>query len=458
MKVQHTSNDSAYSLVHQNIHRSIVSLAFPAMVSYLLYTLYQLINAYWIGLLGSEALAGLSACSFVVWAFYSISDLAATGTATLVAQSIGANRQTEAKQAAGQGIVLVVILSIALLIFGLLTNGWLFELMGLAPAVIEMAASYFSILVYGLVFIFLFSVMQRILHSIGDTKTPMVILIISLIMNAMMDPFFIFGWAGFPQMGLAGAAWATVISEAAATVLCAAVLIKKRFIPTFFRQGTYQILMDRVVLIFRIGAPIALSGFLFSIIYGVLTRIISTFGTNAVAALGICHRIEGTAFFVTLGFHVAATTLVGQFIGAGMPERAQKTAWYANLYSLALIGLISLVFYFAPLPLISLFTDDPGVQRVGVSYLKTIALFELGLSLEIVMEGVFAGAGYTLPPMLIYIPLTALRIPLAWYLAITLGFGISGVWWAIGVTTGLKGLLITLMFWQGSWKRKRVFK
>lgn len=458
MKAKPGYEPSVHNLVNQNIHRSIILLAFPAMVSFLFYNAYLLIDAYWIGLLGSQALAGLSACSFLVWAFYSVSDLAATGTGTLVAQGIGAKRETEARQAAGQGVFISLALSAALVIFGFIAEKRIFNLMGLEPAAVSLASDYFSTLLYGLVFIFLFEVLQRILHSIGDTRTPMFILIISLVINAFIDPFLIFGWGGFHGAGIAGAAWATVISQFIAAALCGLTLVRKRFIPLILSLETHKLMLHRAGTILKIGAPISINGLLFSFIYIVLTRIISTFGTNAVAALGICHRIESTAFFVALGFHIAATTLVGQFLGAGMPERAQKAAFLINLYSIFLIFLISLVFYFQALPLVAIFTDDPEVQQIGVLYLKIIALFEIGLSLEIVMEGVFAGAGYTLPPMLIYIPLTAIRIPLSWYLGLHLGLGISGVWWAIGATTALKGLLITLVFWRGQWKKKRVYE
>ena len=219
MKAKPGQESSAYNLVNKNIHRSIFSLAFPAMMSFLFYNAYLLIDAYWIGLLGSYALAGLSACSFLVWAFYSVSDLAVTGAGTLVSQGIGAKRETEARQAAGQGIILVLVLSAALVIFGFASEKWIFNLMGLEPTAASLASSYFTTLLYGLIFIFLFEVLQRILHSIGDTKTPMVILIISLVINAFIDPFLIFGWACFPETGIAGAAWATVISQFIAAAL-----------------------------------------------------------------------------------------------------------------------------------------------------------------------------------------------------------------------------------------------
>jgi len=203
-----------------------------------------------------------------------------------------------------------------------------------------------------------------------------------------------------------------------------------------------------------VGLPIAMTGFFFSLIYIFLTNIISRFGTEAIAAIGVCHRIEGIAWFACVGFSVAATTLVGQYVGAKKIPSAKSAAIWVNSYGVAVLFLVSLIFYFFPDWLTSIFTDDPLVQSMGIDYLKIVAVFEVFLALEVIMEGVFSGAGYTLPVMMVSIPITLLRIPLAWYLSLKLNWGIEGVWWAIALTTFLKGLLNTILFFSGLWKKK----
>ncbi|RPI00025.1 MAG: MATE family efflux transporter, partial [Calditrichaeota bacterium] len=275
-------------------------------------------------------------------------------------------------------------------------------------------------------------------------------------LNMILDPLFIFGIGPFPRMEAAGAALATVIAHV--FVLVAAIIaIQGRAVHIRFRRQDGRIVdFPMMWRIFKIGAPLAISGLLFSLSYMMLTKIISTFGTGAIAALGLGHRIEGISYNVAVGFSLAAATLVGQNLGAGKPERAEKAVWSTILYVSIFLFVVSLFFYFCGGLVIGFFIKDPQVIQEGVHYLKIIAVFEIFLGFEIVFEGAFSGAGNTIPPMLISVPLTWARIPLALLLAGRWGWGSSGIWWAISLTTGLKGIAMALWFRRGRWKHKGV--
>ena len=206
----------------------------------------------------------------------------------------------------------------------------------------------------------------------------------------------------------------------------------------------------------RVGAPIAASAFLFSLIYIFLTRVIADFGSPAVAALGIGHRVEGLGYYICVGFAASASTLVGQHLGAGQAKEAAQAARLATTYALVVVTAICVATFIFAAPIMGLFADDPLVIAEGKSYLRIIAALGFGMAFEVVLEGAFAGAGNSLPPMLISVPLMVLRVPLAFYLVRSLGYGIDAVWWVISATTLLKGLLITGWFARGRWKRTKL--
>ncbi len=446
--------ENNYSLVNKSLHKTIFKLSLPGMVSSVLQTLFQLVDAYWVGKLGAEALAAIGGCAFVIWAVYSLTALSVNGITTLVAQNIGSGKKDEAKFSAGQGMLVNTVSGLILAVTVYFLQDDIYKIMGFTPVVFEQARNYMTIILFGLVFSFWFAGLEGIFRGIGDTKTPMIVLAVALTLNAILDPVFIFGWLGFPAMGVGGAALATVITIIFAVVLLAGFLRKEEIIPTIKHSGKIYINSAIIQRILRIGSPIAAGGFFFSLIYVLLTNIISEFGTEAIAAVGVCHRIEGIAYFACVGFSVAASTLVGQNVGAKRYKQAEKATWWVNAYGVIIMFIISIIFYFFPEWLMRIFTTDSIVQEIGVQYLKIIAVFEIFLAFEVIMEGAFSGAGYTLPVMLVTVPITFARIPAAWYLAIYLDMGVTGIWWAIASTTFLKGLLNTILFALGLWKRK----
>ncbi len=446
--------ESKHSIVHKNIHKVILSLSLPGMISSVMQTLYQLVDAYWVGKLGPAALAAIGGSSFILWAVYSLTALSSSGISALVAQNIGAGDESSARSTAAQGMLVSTISALILAITVYFNQGLLYRIMGFDAQVTEMAYQYMSIILLGIVFSFWFTGLEAVFRGIGDMHTPMIIIALALTLNAILDPVFIFGWFGLPAMGIAGAAWASVLAQLLAMLLAGYFLRRKQFLPGFEKQNRSFLQIPVIIRILSIGTPVGFGGFFFSLIYVGLTAIISEFGTEAIAAIGVCHRIEGIAWFACVGFAAAASTLVGQFAGAGNLKKAEDAAWWVTGYGGFTLLIVSIVFYFFPAELMSIFTTETAVQSIGVEYFKIVALFEIFLAFEVIMEGAFSGAGYTLPVMLVSLPITAARIPLAWYLAIYLEMGSSGIWWAIAITTLLKGTLSILLFKQGVWLKK----
>ena len=445
----------APELTTMPLSRAILKLAGPAIGSMVFIMIFGLVDVWWVSKLGAEQLAGVSAAAFILWALQSVAMLVDTGVNAMVARYIGAGEKRRASLVVGQGIFLALFLAVANSGLGLAVEKITFVKMGLQGAVLSAALSYMDVILYGLPTIFLAFALDAAFRGMGDTKTPLKIISAGLTLNMILDPLLIFGVGPFPRMGAGGAALATIFAHGF-IVLAAILLLQRRDIKIIFRNKKKWFDVDIMWRMTKIGAPIAVNGFLFSLSYMALTRIITSFGPDALAAIGVGHRIEGLSYNVAVGFSFAAATLVGQNLGAGKPERAAKAAWLNILYISTFLVVASLIFYVFGHAIFRFFVNDAEVIAEGASYLKIIALFEVFLGFEIVLEGAFGGAGNSVPPMLISVPLTWARIPLALFLAHNMNMGSQGVWWAISITTALKGVTMAFWFRRGNWKRKKI--
>lgn len=440
------------TITEGSISKGIFKLALPATVSMVSIMAFEFVDLLWIGKLGASAVAALGASAFVIWTIKSLANCVAAGLNALIARNAGAKNDARVQIWASQGLMLTFFVSIIIAILTYLANLFLFPLLGLEPEVAHMAQQYTFILTLGLVFVYASISIDNIFRAAGNTIIPMVIIIASLLLNAVLDPFFIFGWLGFPKMGMPGAALASAIAHLVAFVLLflqlPRVKIHLQFHLTSFLPNSIEML--------RIGTPIGVLGAVFSIIYIVLSRNIAYFGTVPMAAISICHRIEGVPFFIAFGFSTAVATIVGQNLGAGKPQRAEKGVNLSLGYATSFLFLVSISFILFGKSIMSLFISDPAVIEEGYRYLFAVAIFEIFLAPEVILEGAFTGAGDTRPPFMISIPLTFLRIPLAYYFSITLNYGVAAIWWVISVSTFLKGLIFYWWFQRGKWKLKKI--
>jgi putative MATE family efflux protein len=442
---------------------------------------YNIIDSIWVGqLLGKLALAGIATGGFVLWSIFGLTNLVTVGVMAMLARRIGENDLSAAQEVATRGVGCALVLSIAV---G--TGLWsalpiLFELMGTGPEVTALGTSYLRVLLWGCPLIFLSFLLQRIFQAAGDTVTPMWLMFFALIINTLLDPVLMLGLWGLPRLGVAGAALATVIARFVMVVLGLTLLMKRqrfgsrrlhqpvlRLFPRFLphvTEGYLRLQFGRTsgwdwrtfASILRIGLPNTISQVLFPFVYMVITRLPAAYGPEYVAALRIGHTAEGLSFFLALGFSIATATCVGQNLGARKPERAGRSAWIATGVVSAILFVFSLFFYFFSHKIGAVFTPDAGTVKASATYLEILALSQVFMGIEIVLAGAFSGAGDTVPPMAIFVPLNLARIPAAYVLAGPGGFGVSGVWWAISGTSILKGLVIASWFYRGRWKAKSV--
>lgn len=436
------------------IVRGVLSLALPVAASQFLETSYNVVNGIWVGHAGTEALAAINAAAFFVWLIYSQLGVVSTGTAAVVANCVGARRRDQAEEVANQALVLALASAVLLCVLGLVSHVRVLEWMGLTPGVVAQGSLYLRVIFLILPAIAFDEVMAAILRGYGDARTPTVVWGGVLIVNIALLPVFVEGCGPVPALGIVGAGISTAIAMTLGVAVYLVLLARGR-LPFRLKRGAFvrfEFMRD----VLRIGFPTSFSSVVFCLVYMGLTRIISDFGTPAVAAVGIGHRVESVAYMTCLAFSLAAITMVGQNKGAGHLDRARRSAWVATgLASLVSVGM-SVVMVVFPVSLAGLFSRDPEVVRMGAEYLRIIGSVQAFMALDVVLEGAFSGAGNTVPPMIISIPLTLARIPCAWWVAERMAVGLSGVWWVISGLMVVRGIVMAWWFSRGYWERHAV--
>jgi putative MATE family efflux protein len=436
------------AITHGPLDRAILTLAGPAVGTTLFQVLFNITDTFWVGrTLGAVALAGVSIASYSIWVMVSIGELVGVGLTAVSARRHGEGDPAAAARAAGTGLVLAALLGIAVGVAGILLLAPLLAVMNAAPDVTTVAREFLVVQFAGAFLIYGYFVVAATFRSAGDTRTPFVLLGASVLLNVVLDPLLILGIGPFPELGVYGAALATVLTRALACIVGLALLVRRRMILADWSTRTARTIA-------RVGAPTMLTGVLFSLIYIWLARVTASFGTPALAALGLGHKIEGVNYMICIGFAIAAETVVGQNLGAAQPERARQAGWTTARFALMPATVIAIVFLAAPEALVRIFTDDPPTIAAAALYLRAVAIAQLALPFETVLEGALAGAGFTLWPMTAVVSLNALRIPLAPLVAAE--WGLAGVWWLLSLTAMARAAALVAFWRWGRWRESRV--
>lgn len=436
------------SLLEGSIAKTIYTVAAPTMIHMMIQTSYHIIDAIWIGKLGSIPLAAIASSSFFIWFIFSACSLVEIGVNSLTARYYGAKDYDSVNKVSFYGVRFSIIVAFLISAISLPNLQVLFELMGINNDVTAQSILFLSP-IYAFLPIFVVTITtSAIFRGIGDTKTSLKVLASTLVLNAMIAPFLIFGFGNFQGLGISGGAAATIIAESIAAIINVSILKHKGIVKKLPGHFFNKSIMAEIS---KIGSPMALNGVMFCVVYIFLTKIIAQFGTSAIAAIGIGQRVESVAYCISAGFSIAATTLVGQNIGAKNQERAKDTVWKIVSYTGFAILFLSIIVLIFKENIAGIFTHDPKVIADASGYLTAIGYTEVFLAFEVVMEGVFSGTGNTLPPTMIGLPLNLARIPLAYFLSGI--FGVEGVWWTIGLTSAMKGFLLLLWFKMSTSKK-----
>jgi putative MATE family efflux protein len=410
---------------------------------------FNLIDTIWVGrLIGPAALAAVSTAGFYVWVALSLGEMVEIGLTAVAARRHGEGDPERAARASAAAIVFAVLLGFVVAVAGLLVADTMLRLMAVPPDVAALGHEYLSTWLLGCPLVFGFFAMEATFRAAGDTRTPFLVLAGSVGISILLDPLLIAGVGPFPRLGVEGAALASVMVRGGGFLIGLVIALRRRLLR--FSAPDWR----AVPIVVRIGMPLALAGVLLSVIYMWLTRFTARFGTPALAALGIGHKMEGLGFIAISGFSLAASALVGQNLGARQEGRARAAVRLTVLYCLMVTVTTAIAFLVIPERLVALFTSDADVIKDGVLYLRVIAFAQIGQSFELILEGALAGAGYTFWPQIVSTSLTGLRIPLAaWWSQV---FGLVGIWVALSATAIARGVAMILFWRSGHWRTTKI--
>jgi putative MATE family efflux protein len=441
-----------------SIIRGVWRLGWPAVTSMFLETFLSITDAFWVGKLGAVQMAAVTSSMFPIWTFFSFLTVVPIGVLAIISRAVGARETGSVSRSAGQSLVFAVRVGILCSIVGLVLSSWIFDLMATSPDITRLGVAYLRIFFIGAVFFVVNETFSGIFRAAGDAKAQLIGSMSAVLLNIGLDPLLIFGIGPFPRWGTSGASLATIISAACGTLVYIIMIFRGRLQYTlrfrFLEKLDYKLAWTIV----RIGFPPAISGVIFSVVYIFVNRIVAGFGTDSIAALMIGHRMESLWDLNRFGISMAASTMVGQNLGAGKPDRAARSAWVSVGISCAVTTFIALMFLIFPRQLSLFFIQDEGVVSIAIHYLRILALSQMFMAASIVLDGAFAGAGNTVPPTSISIPGSIVRLPVAYYLCYIIGVGVNGVWWAITISTWARALVTVYWFSRNRWKKIGVIK
>src|SRR3954470_20245690 len=421
------SRADAALLVTDSLGATLARVGLPAVASSMLMTLFSSVDAFWVGTrIGPDGLAAVSTSLFWIWMMVALAEMIGVGLTAVAARRHGEGRPTAAAGVAGDALLFTLLMGVGITVVGLLALNGLFQVMQTPPDVTSLGSRYLGTYLLGIPLIYGFFAIDATFRAAGDTRTPFVLLFVSVAITLVLDPALMLGWGPFPRLGIAGAAIATVGTRGAVFIMGVILAMRRRLL--LVRRPE----IGSVIAVCRVGLPTAVTGVVFSIIYIAVTRTATHFGTPALAALGIGHRVESWLFMIGVGFGAATAAIVGQNLGAGRPDRASRAGWMATGFC-TLLGVVAFGLELGiPRLFAGLFTSDPSVIHEAVKYLRIASVSQLAVCAEIVLEGALGGAGETVPPMIASTALTASRIPLAGLAADR--WGTSGIWWVISLT------------------------
>ncbi len=442
-------------LTQGELLRALLRLATPVIISITLQTLYQLVNAFWLGRLGAVPVAVVSVTTPLTVLLLMIGTGLSIAGSILVAQFSGARNRSMVNRVAAQTILMVVALSVALTVAGLLSARPVLRALRVAPEVFEGASEYLVISYAGLTASYAFVMCQAILQGTGEVRFPLMVVSASVVLNAILDPILIFGWGPVPALGVAGAAWATVGSQAAAALVGLVPLFTGRY-GILLRRSDFNFDRKLLGLAAGIALPASIEQSTRTLGGLVLTGLAARFGTEALASFGLGMRIIMLFFIPALGFATATATLVGQNLGAGSPGRARQAGRLGGWLIFAALTAAGLLFMpIAGVVAHVLVPSDETVVRLATGFVCVVAPAFGVIGAQQVLAGAFRGAGQTLQAMALSLLMQwALQIPLSYALARHTSLGLAGIWWGFPLANALALLVSIVWFRRSVWRSR----
>lgn len=456
------------NLLDGSILKNLISFSVPLLIGNLLQTAYSITDSVWVGrYLGTDGIAAITVGTPILFILISLVIGVTMGTTVLVSQYAGAKDRDMIIKTIANSLVILGIGAIIVTIIGLFFNKTILDLLGTSDNILPLATDYLNIIFSGLIFLFAFNVINSILRGLGDSITPLIFLLITSVLNIVLDPLLIIGVGPFPEMGIRGAALATIIAQAVSAIIAFIYLLKhSKMIST--KLSDYKFNKELTYKTLKIGLPTGIQQTIVSAGMLVLTGIITSFGDTTLAAFGAASKVDQIAHLPAMSLGLAVSTLAGQNIGAGRLDRVKDVYKWGSILTASITGLITLFVYLFPHTIIELFLDKNNkalmsqnleVLSIGTRYLYIVGVSYIPFALMFITNGILRGAGDTIPPLIFSIAaLWVLRVPLAYILSKHTNLGTDGIWIAIAISYIATLIINQIYYLTGRWKRKQIIK
>jgi putative MATE family efflux protein len=440
-------------ILNGSIVRTLLMLGWPLMIGSLLQTLYNVVDTFWLGKLGKEALAAPANTWPLIWLMISLGMGAAVAAVALVSQYVGAEKAEMANKAATQVFAFMFFISSIIALFGIILSPYILEFMSVPTVAFDMVLEYIQIIFLGIPFMFTMFAFSFILRGLGDTRTAVKITGTSVILNMILDPLLIFGVGFFPQWEVGGAAVATVISRALVGIIAVYLLF----------SGKLGIKLEKKYLkpekafikkIISVGLPASIGQSTVAFGFVILMKFVNRVGLTAIGAYTIGSRITNLLFTVTGGITMANMTMIGQNLGAQQETRAEKSVWASIAIVFFMLAASSIIIFFSRVWVFKIFVNDPGVIAEGKNFIRIFVFSLPFFSVFQTVGSTFQGSGQTKYQMILgMIRFWGLRIPLCYLFAFTMGMAATGIWIGMMISNIVGSLVALGFFMTGRWKK-----
>lgn len=439
--------------------RALVRLSWPIIVANLLQSAYQVTDMFWVGRLSAQAVAAVSLSYPINFLLIAIGGGLPIAGSVLIAQYKGRGDTAAMNHVTAQTLLMVLAASLVLTGIGYAVSRPLMEFMGAAPDVLPDAVRFLRIMMLGFVFAFAFFVYQSLMRGLGEVHAPMYIVLITVLLNLVLDPLFIFGYGPVPAMGVAGAAMATLYTQALATLIGFTMLFGGRYdIHVTWRDFRPDLVF--IARAFRLGLPTSVERATRALGMTVMMLLVSGFGTVVIAAYGIGIRVLTFFIIPGMGLSMATAALVGQNIGAGKLHRAERTNLISCLVAFFVPLAVGVPLFLAAEPLARFLIPEGGAAiEKGAAFIRILCFAFSFIGLQQVIAGTLWGAGNTATAMVLaLVSQWVFQFPIAFVLSQCTGLGPAGIWWAHPISAVLSAVVALLWFMRGDWKRTNLLE
>lgn len=443
------------NLVEGHVGKQLIKFALPFLLSNLIQSLYSVADMIIVGQFsGTVSMSGVNIGSQITMLITNLVLGLSVGGTVLIAQYLGAGERQAIKETIGTLFTALGILAVVMTAVALILKTPLLRLIRTPQESFADADSYFTITMLGMIFIFGYNALSAVMRGMGDSKNPLIFVAVACVVNVFGDLLLV----AVLHMGAAGAAIATVISQAISMFLCIIYLKKNKFVFDF-KLRSFGFHPERLKMILKIGIPTSVQNTLVSFSFLFLTALVNTLGVTASAAVGAVGKLNGFAILPAIAMSSSISAMSAQNLGAGEIGRAKKTMGIGMLISMSISVVIFALVQLFPEFCLALFDDDAAMIANGVQYLRSFSLDYLLVPLQFSFMGLFIGSGHTTFSLLCG-TITSLfaRIPASYIFGITLGYGLSGMGLGAPVATAVGVTISSIFYLSGRWKKMTIIK